>query len=294
MAHVPSETSPPASLTSFRRGTLTFEVDDSGPRTGPLDGETVVLLHGFPADKECWVDVSARLQEQGLRTLAPEQRGYSPRARPRRRTAYATSELVGDVVALLDAAGVEKAHVVGHDWGGAVAWTLAGAHPDRVASVTVLSTPHPAALSQAYRDPWQARHSAYMAWFQLPVLPELLFDRTMAPGLRRSSLPAEVADRYLAKMREPGRLSATIGWYRGMPFSRGSVHRCRVPATLVWGSRDPFLGRTAAETTERFVLGDYRFVELDEGHWLPEVAPDACAQEILRRVRSAVPGATGA
>jgi len=276
-------------LTTFSRGDLTFDVTDSGP--GP--DEAVVLLHGFPADRQCWDEVAMHLQGAGLRTLAPEQRGYSPRARPSGRRAYTTDELVADVVALLDAAGLEKAHVVGHDWGGAVAWAVAGSHRDRVASLTVLSTPHPAALAQAYRTRWQAMHSSYMAWFQLPWAPEALFERTFRPGLIRSGLPRAVAERYLTKMREPGRLTAAINWYRAMPFSRGSMHRSKVPTTFVWGSEDAFLGRVAAEGTAALVTAEYHFVELAEGHWLPEVAAGACADEIIARVQSGRSGQSG-
>ncbi len=114
-----------ARLSTFTRGDLTFELDDAGP----LGGETVVLLHGFPTDRTSWHRMAPLLHAAGLRTLAPDQRGYSPGARPPGRAAYRLEELLADVLALLDAAGVERAHVVGHDWGGAVAWLLAGNHP---------------------------------------------------------------------------------------------------------------------------------------------------------------------
>jgi pimeloyl-ACP methyl ester carboxylesterase len=126
----------------FTRAGLTFEIRDSGPR----DGDAVVCLHGFPQDGTSYDAVVPRLVERGLRVLVPDQRGYSPGARPPGRTAYALPALVDDVLALLDQAGVGAAHVVGHDWGGAVAWALAGRHPERVRSLTALSTPHPAAL----------------------------------------------------------------------------------------------------------------------------------------------------
>lgn len=277
-------------LTSFDRDGLVFDVTDTAGEGSPgPEGQgvgTVVLLHGFPADRDCWTEVCRPLTAAGLRTLAPEQRGYSPGARPAGRAAYRIEELVADVVALVDAAGVDRVHLVGHDWGGAVAWAVAGTHPDRLASLTVLSTPHPAALARAYRTWWQARHSAYMAWFQLPWLPEATFARTFPAGLRRSGLPEAVLQRYLRRMEEPGRLTASLGWYRAMGSSAGTMHRCKVPTTFVWGRHDAFLGRVAAEATGDLVRADYRFVELDEGHWLPEVAPGRCAEEILARVRS--------
>ncbi|MDQ2797581.1 MAG: alpha/beta hydrolase, partial [Actinomycetota bacterium] len=127
-------------MQSFSRSGLDFDVTDRGVE-GDEGAPAVVLLHGFPQDRHSWDRVSERLVTGGLRTLAPDQRGYSPGARPTEPypEAYAISELVEDVVALLDAAGIDQAHVVGHDWGGAVAWSLAGAHPERVASLTVLS-----------------------------------------------------------------------------------------------------------------------------------------------------------
>src|SRR6188472_3162126 len=120
---------------AVERDGLVLDVRDEGPRGGPA----VVLLHGFPQDSACWADVTPTLNGAGLRTLAPDQRGYSPRANPTDVSAYRVGELAQDVIAVLDAAGVEAAHVVGHDWGGAVTWYLGAHHADRVESLTVLS-----------------------------------------------------------------------------------------------------------------------------------------------------------
>ena len=158
-------------VTEYSRDGLTFDVTDRGDPGAPA----VILLHGFPEDRQSWDPISDRLVEAGLRTLAPDQRGYSPRARPSEPypQAYALPELVDDVMALADAAGLERFHLVGHDWGGGLAWTIAGAHPDRVATLTVLSTPHPAAVRRAITSaPWQFSHSLYMLFFQAPRLPE--------------------------------------------------------------------------------------------------------------------------
>jgi pimeloyl-ACP methyl ester carboxylesterase len=274
-------------ISEYARSGLTFDVTDRGGPTAPA----VVLLHGFPEDRQCWDPISERLVDAGLRTLAPDQRGYSPRARPTDPypQAYVLSELVDDVVALLDAAGLERAHVVGHDWGGGIAWTLAGAYPERVESLTVLSTPHPAAVRQAIASaPWQLAHSAYMLFFQLPAVPERVLLRNLERSLLSQDVPPSEAARYAGRLREPGALRGALGWYRAMRHSRGAVHRCRVPTTYVWGRRDPFLGRQAAEGTGAMVLADYRFVEVDEGHWLPERMPDLCAAEIVARVRGTV------
>ncbi len=265
-------------LTTFRHGELTFEVTDAGP----LDGTPVVLLHGFPADRHCWDEIADDLTSAGLRVLAPDQRGYSPGARPAGRARYAMTELVGDLLALLDAVGLDRVHLVGHDWGGAVAWAAAGTHPTRFETLTVLSTPHPAALARALRRPAQAGRSLYMLWFQLPLLPEASFSRIFARALRRSGLPDAATDRYLERMSRPGALTAALNWYRASRMSRGLVHRIRVPTTYVWGRSDRFFSRRAAEGTAALVAAPYRFVELTEGHWLPELAPAACAREIRR------------
>ena len=270
-------------MDTFQRDGLEFDVRDTGPRNGGV----VVLLHGFPQDSSAWDAVTPALHEAGLRTLAPDQRGYSPKARPPWRSAYRSGEGAADVVALLDAAEVGRAHVVGHDWGGAAAWATAGFHRDRVASLTVLSAPHPAALLYSFTHSAQALRSWPMGLFQLPVLPELLARRTLRAALLRSGLPAEYADRYVERMGGPGALTGALNWYRGIPASlRTPVPSSPVPTTYAWGRRDCTLGRAAAEATARHALGTYRFVELDAGHWLPETRPREVAALVLDRVRS--------
>ncbi len=274
----------------YSRDGLTFDVTDRGgmPDGAGPDAPVVVLLHGFPANRTAWDQVADRLVAEGVRVLAPDQRGYSQGARPAQPypQAYAMSELVADVVALVDEAGVDRAHVVGHDWGGGVAWAVAGSHPERVASLTVLSTPHPAAMARAMRHPWQALHSSYMAFFQVPRVPEAALGRSLTRWLESSGLPRATAEQYAGRMREPGALRGALGWYRALRLARGSAHRIDVPTTFVWGRDDEFLGRRGAETTGAFVRGEYRFVEIAEGHWLPERQPDVCATEILARVRT--------
>ncbi|GAB2674831.1 alpha/beta fold hydrolase [Thalassiella azotivora] len=271
-------------LTRFERAGLTFDVRDAGP----ADGVPVVLLHGFPQDSASWDRVAPLLHAEGLRTLAPDQRGYSPAARPTGRGAYRMGELVRDVLALLDAADLPSAHVVGHDWGGAVAWAVGTAAPGRVRSLTVLSTPHPSALIEASVRSDQALRSWYMGLFQLPYLPERLLAGRVDGLLRRAGLPADDAQRYARRMAEPGALTAALGWYRAMPLSfRSAAHPVTVPTTYVWGAKDTALGRTAAERTALHVRAPYRFEVLDAGHWLPEKRPDDVAAAVVRQVREA-------
>jgi pimeloyl-ACP methyl ester carboxylesterase len=274
---------------SFRRDGLTFDVRDAGPP----DGEPVVLLHGFPQDSAAWDAVSPQLHQHGLRTLAPDQRGYSPMARPHGRRQYTLRETAGDVVALLDAAGLDSAHVVGHDWGGMVAWALAAWHPDRVRTLTALSVPHPAAMAKAMVTSDQLLRSYYMGVFQLPVLPERLLlardGRALRGMLRSGGLSREAAAHYVARMQEPGALSGALGWYRAMPFeARDRVGTVRVPTLHVWSTGDTFLGRAGIEATSRFVEAPYRLEILDGvSHWIPELAADRVAELVTAHVRTA-------
>jgi pimeloyl-ACP methyl ester carboxylesterase len=280
-------TADPGRGPQYRHDGLVFDVRDEGP----ADGEPVVLLHGFPQDSGSWHRVAPLLHAAGLRTLAPDQRGYSPGARPRGRRSYRMPLLVADVLALLDDRGLQRAHVVGHDWGGAVGWGLAGGHPHRVSTLTVLSTPHPSAMIAAMTSSTQPLASWYMAAFQLPVLPEAVVGRSMARSLHRSGLPREDAERYERRMSEPGALTGALAWYRALPFSAGplsaggSIPSSRVPTTYAWGRRDFALKRRAAELTARYVEGPYRFEVLEAGHWLPERRPSEVADLVLDRVR---------
>ena len=267
----------------FVRPGLRFEVVDSGPADAPA----VVLLHGFPQQPFSFDAVAGRLSAAGLRTLTPTQRGYTAAARPTRRRDYRTAAAAADVVALLDTAGLAQAHIVGHDLGGSQAWGMAGWHADRVISLTVLSTPHPAAFVKSLWTSRQGLLSWYMGLFQLPALPESMARRTLAKSLRDAGLPADFADRYAEAMTEPGALTGALNWYRGLPFSmRTPVGRIKVPTSYIWGRHDNVLARRGVELTADYVVGPYEVVELEAGHWLPETKPDAVADAILARLSS--------
>jgi pimeloyl-ACP methyl ester carboxylesterase len=176
----------------FTRDALTFDVVDAGPP----EAEAIILLHGYPQSSASWRSVSPGLAAAGYRVLAPDQRGYSPGARPTGRRAYVMGELVGDILALADQAGIDRFHLVGHDWGGAVAWALGTDHPDRLHTLTVLSTPHPRALLRSMSTSIQALRSWYMGLFQVPRLPEWLTlageGRFAWSSMLRSGLPRGV------------------------------------------------------------------------------------------------------
>jgi pimeloyl-ACP methyl ester carboxylesterase len=275
-------------MDSFRRGDLVFDVLDSGP----ADGAAVVLLHGFPQNARAFDRLSPALHAAGLRTLAPDQRGYSPGARPKGRSAYVLREVVDDVLALLDAAGLPDAHLVGHDWGGLAAWALAAWHPWRVRTLTVLSVPHPAAMSQALRTSDQALRSSYIGFFQLPAVPEAVLLAGQGALLRRTlhgaGLPEHLVDAYLDRLREPGALTGALNWYRALPLqARTPVGTVRVPTLHVWGDRDPYLGRAAVEASAEYVAAPYRLEVLaGAGHWLPELAADRLGELLPAHVRA--------
>lgn len=284
-------------MDTYTRGDLVFDVSDSGSQDAPV----IVLLHGFPQDRHAWDKLTPRLVAAGYRVLAPDQRGYSPGAAPRARTAYPLSELAKDVIALLDAAGADTAHVVGHDWGGAVVWRLAEAHSDRLMSATTLSTPHPEALMWAMRHSTQWRKSSYMAFFQLPWIAERSVLRQLPQMYVKTGMSPEDAQKYADRFSTPRSLTGPLGWYRSMlagqiraalpsgkdPDPSTRTGKIIVPMSYVWGSRDFALGREAAEKSAEYVSAPYEFVELEgAGHWLPEVNADDVAEAVLRRVRS--------
>jgi pimeloyl-ACP methyl ester carboxylesterase len=266
---------------------LTFDVHAGGPD----DGAPVLLLHGFPQDHREWELITARLHEAGLRTYALDQRGYSPGARPPAVGDYRITEAVADVVAVLDALGVDAVHVVGHDWGATVAWSLAAAHADRVRTLTAISVPHPHALADKLRSNWlQVARFAYMGVFRSRFAERLLLARDGAV-LRWMMKP--IGDRaagYAAAMREPGRLTAALNWYRALaPRQQGTTAPVTVPTTYVWSDGDPLVMRSTAEHTAAWVSADYRLVALKGiGHWVPEEAPQALAEIVLSRIVSGV------
>ncbi|KXF86761.1 haloalkane dehalogenase [Rhodococcus ruber Chol-4] len=266
-------------------GDLTFDVHTAGP----VDGTPVVLLHGFPETARSWESVAPQLAEAGLRVLAPDQRGYSPGARPDGVAAYTVDLLVGDVVGLLDATGLDRAHLVGHDWGAAVAWQVAAHHPDRITTLTAVSVPHPAAYGWALReDADQQARAAYIKLLRQEGKAEHVLLEDDARRLRAmygDRVSSESIDEYVRVLSEPGALTATLNWYRAMTREFAELAPVRVPTTYVWSTADSALGRAGAERCGEFVEAPYEFVVLDDvSHWVPEEAPDALAKAILARI----------
>ena len=272
-------------LTQFTSEGFTFDVVD----VGPLDGPVVIALHGFPQTSASWSAVWPLLADAGYRVLAPDQRGYSPGARARAVASYSMDHLCADVLALADAAGTERFHLLGHDWGAAVGWTLAGERPDRVQTLTAVSVPHPAAFVRALAGS-QALRSWYMLAFQLPWLPELAFRARGGAVLRvlLAMIRAHDPERAVALLSDPQIATGAVNWYRALRVPSGLQPRTtRIPTLHVWSDRDTALGRRAAEHTERFVHAPYRFVVLPGvSHWIPEERPAELAELVLEHLAS--------
>ncbi|MCA2216863.1 alpha/beta fold hydrolase [Jidongwangia harbinensis] len=262
---------------------LTFDVTEGGP----ADGAPVLLLHGFPQDRREFDLVSPKLHAAGLRTYAVDQRGYSPGARPAGVPAYRLSEATADAVAVLDALGVGTAHVIGHDWGAQVGWLLAANHADRVRTFTAVSVPHPRALGLALRSrPSQRARFAYMGVFRSPVAERLLLAGNGAALRTMMKAIGDRAGMYADAMREPGRLTGALNWYRALSRHQlAGTGVITVPTTYVWSDKDPVVGLTAALRTADWVEADYQLVALKGiGHWVPEEAPGALADAVLARI----------
>jgi len=276
-------------LTRFHSDGLTFDVADSGP----LDGPVVLALHGFPQTSASWAGVTPLLTAAGYRVLAPDQRGYSPQARPQAVTAYTMGHLCGDALALADAAGADRFHVLGHDWGAAVGWALAASRPERVQTLTAVSVPHPAAFVRSLLGT-QALRSWYMAFFQLPVLPELLFRAWQGVGVRPLLRAIAHPDPDAAVRLLSDRRTATgaVNWYRALRKPADlSVGPVRVPTLYVWSDGDVALGRRAAEDTAAWVRGPYRFEVLSgASHWIPEEHPAELGALVLAHLATHATG----
>ncbi|KXO95898.1 alpha/beta fold hydrolase [Tsukamurella pseudospumae] len=255
---------------------------------GPEDGRPVLLLHGFPEASIEWRFSVAVLGERGFRAVAPDQRGYSPDVRPERPAEYGITSLIEDVIAIADALGWARFDLVGHDWGGAVAWWTAAEHPDRLRSLTVVSTPHPAALAAAMRtDEDQANRSRYMTEWRTTPATEKAMLADDARALRQvfgRDVPRDAVDEYVQRLQEPGAMTAALNWYRAgrPPAAIGTVE---TPALYVWSTEDAAFGDVAAFGTREHCTGPYRFEMLEDvSHWAPEQAPEAITTLILEHL----------
>lgn len=264
-------------------GDLTFDADEYGDAANP----TSVLLHGFPESSASWTEVARPLAAARRHVVVPNQRGYSPDARPIGVEEYTIEKLTGDVVGMIDALGRDSVDLIGHDWGAIVAWHVAVLHPDRVRSLTAVSLPHPGAFGWALRnDEDQKQRSTYMTLFRQPGKAEDLLlenDAERLIAMFSGATDPTVARRHLPVVGHRDALTGGLNWYRAMTREFGDLGPCTVPTTYVWSTGDTAVGRVAAERTERHVDAPYRFVELGGSHWIPEDQPQRLVDEILAR-----------
>lgn len=238
--------------------------------TGPL----VLLLHGFPDFWYSWRHQMPTLAAAGFRTVAVDLRGYNQSERPQGVAAYRVDEVTRDIAALVEALG-GPAIVVGHDWGGVIAWHLAMQHAETVRSLVVLNAPHPVPFKRELTTlSSQPLRSSYAAFFQLPKVPEAmlsafdfaLFKRTLRHGPAGSE--SDVGE-YMSAFRAPGALTAALDYYRAAArFPRARAVPIQHPTLLLWGTRDPFLVPSLTEGLERWVPTLHVEKLRDAGHWL--------------------------
>ncbi len=249
-------------------------------RNFPVDGEPVFLLHGFPQTNYEWRFQITALSEAGYRVIAPNQRGYSAGARPLKVDDYALDVIASDVIAMADALDVERFHLVGHDFGGAAGWQAAAAYPERVASFTSISTPHPTALFASIDDPAsdQAARSSYFDVFVQPDAADLFIenDAALLRGMYGSiGLSEDEIEGQLEVLGSREAIDAALNWYRAGGLG-DTIGPSTVPTMYIWSDADDALGPDPAAATGDYVTGDYRYEVLDGiDHWVPERAPDA-------------------
>jgi pimeloyl-ACP methyl ester carboxylesterase len=289
---------PLQSLRAARTG-LVFDAEVTGPREGPL----VVLLHGYPQNRHTWRAQLPALAAAGFRCVAPDQRGYSPGARPdpAELWRYAIDELVADALDVVDATrGGERFHLVGHDWGGALAWLAAARHPERVLSLAVLSRPHPSAFRRAIQeDASGQRHRSrhHRAFLDPATGPKLLEDdgRRLREVLAAQGVPADAVALYLSTLLDPQAIEAALAWYRAAANNVGqtanpppALERIPVPTLYVWGDADATVSPEAARWTAEFVAAPYRFEVLPGvGHFATDQAPERVSELLLAHLAAA-------
>ena len=260
-----------------------------------VSGESVILLHGFPETSIMWANLMERLADEGYRCFAPDQRGYSPNARPEGVEHYIYQELASDVITLADVLSFRNFHLIGHDWGSTIGWAIVSLYPERVHSWTAMSVPHMDAFRSALADdPDQQTRSQYIALFRIPEQPEKILTANDLESLRAlwSSIPKDQIEEYVTVFSKPGALTAALNWYRANSFGLEHGYQGAMfgpvshPTLLIWGNRDIAIGRAAVERTRQYMKGPYRLVELDAGHWLIQEEPDRVHHEILGHLRS--------
>lgn len=253
---------------------------------GPEDGELVVLLHGFPEFSYGFHHQMEELAALGYRVVAPDQRGYHLSDKPEQIEDYTINKLSDDIAGLIEAFGETWAIMIGHDWGGAVAWHLAAAKPEYVKKLIAINIPHPAAMPRVFmRNPLQWLKSSYMAFFQLPGVPEKLMAandfESMKQAMKGTAKPdaftEQELDRYKDAWSQPGALTGMLNWYRAI--RKGSLMQMpkaplRMPVRIIWGLGDQFLSPMLATESLKFCENAELVWVGEATHWVHHEQPE--------------------
>jgi pimeloyl-ACP methyl ester carboxylesterase len=259
--------------------------------TGPL----VVLLHGFPEFWYSWRHQIPALAAAGYRALAVDMRGYNLSEKPAGVREYAADKLVGDIASLIEQESTGPAYLVGHDWGGIVAWRCAALHPHLVAKLAILNAPHPAAYQRTvWRSPSQCLRSSYVAMFQLPWLPESmlrwrdfwLIERALRREAPKAFTAGDIAE-YKSALRQPGALTSALNYYRAAIRHSQSLfseaQKVTVPTLLIWGERDPYLSLSLSQNLAPWI-SQIQVEHLAAGHWVQNEQPGLVNDLLLRHL----------
>ncbi len=264
------------------------------------NGPPVILLHGFPENWRSWQQQIPALVGAGFSVLAPDMRGYNLSDRPAPKNAYQLDHLVADVVALVQVTGQSRAHIVGHDWGGIIAWAFAEKHPELVDKLVILNAPHLKIYLQKVRQPRQMFKSWYMFFFLLPRLPEIALsarnfqairDMFKLRPARKTAFTDTDIEQYIDALSQPGALTAALNYYRAnftMANARRFAHSppLRMETLIIWGELDPALGIELLEGLDQ-VAPYCRVHRLrDASHWVQNEAPREVNQLLLDFLKS--------
>jgi len=289
-------------VTEFRRVGLSTGVTLNVALAGPEDAPPVILLHGFPESHRTWRGV-APLLEDDFRLIMPDQRGFAGSDRPLDVDEYETDKLVGDIFALAEALGVERFALVGHDWGGAIAWPAAMRDDPRLTKLAIVNAPHPLIFQKSLiEDADQRAASQYINWFRVPGAEkaieamgfEAFFQKTFMSHVELASVSEEEKQQYIAEWSQPGGMLPMLNWYRATKlivpppgatvavpdFLLRAFPRIHIPTLVVWGMKDPALLPLQLAGLEALV-DDLTVVKLpDAGHFAPWEAPDQVASAL--------------
>lgn len=275
-------------------GPVTLSVTEHGPESP--DAPVVVLLHGFPEHAGSWRYQLPALAAAGFRVLAPDLRGFRDSDKPVGNEHYTLPTLVDDIRSLLDTLGIERADIVGHDWGGVIAWSFAEEYPERTRRLVILDAPHPRLFArQILRSPRQLLRSSYILFFQIPWLAERIITRRRVVertfrgwAHRQAAFDPATMDAYVEAINQPGAASATLGYYRaaarslfGKPFSRSLARPIRAKTLVLWADDDKALGPELLEGLDELV-SDLRIVHIaDASHWVQQDQPERVNDALL-------------